>query len=280
MKKTVALILCLIMLFALAACGQTAAPAASSAPAVQTNTETDTAKTVESAGDVVIGVSIPLTGPLAEAGEQTVKAMDLFCEQINAAGGVNGRTVRYEVLDDKMDPTEASMVAQRFLENKDIICVVGSLTSGTTLAVLPIYADAGMGVICPTGNSPELGGYSNFIRIVMDANLEAPMVGACAVNNLGAKKVGIIFDNSDYGTTMVSSSTEIILKNGGEIVAQEAFAAGTDKDFSVQLTKMKQAEADTVILVADYRECVNYFSGKHNIQFYEFGTLVFSKFIV
>ena len=254
MKKTVALILCLIMLFALAACGQTAAPAASSAPAVQTNTETDTEKTVESAGDVVIGVSIPLTGPLAEAGEQTVKAMDLFCEQINAAGGVNGRTVRYEVLDDKMDPTEASMVAQRFLENKDIICVVGSLTSGTTLAVLPIYADAGMGVICPTGNSPELGGYSNFIRIVMDANLEAPMVGACAVNNLGAKEVGIIFDNSDYGTTMVSSSTEIILKNGGEIVAQEAFAAGTDKDFSVQLTKMKQAEADTVILVADYNE--------------------------
>lgn len=247
MKKFLALTMALCMIFALCACGQKEAPAAAPGAA-------ETPAEAPAAGDVVIGVSIPLTGPLAEAGEMTVKAMDLFCEQINAAGGVNGRTVRYEVLDDKMDPTEASMVAQRFIENEEIICVVGSLTSGTTLAVLPIYNEAGMGVICPTGNSSELADYPGFIRIVMDASLEAPMVGACAVNNLGAKRVGIIFDNSDYGATMVANSETIITKNGGEIVAKEAFAAGTDKDFSVQLAKMQQAEVDTIILVADYNE--------------------------
>jgi len=247
MKKFLALAMALCMIFALCACGQKEAPAEAPGAA-------ETPAEAPAAGDVVIGVSIPLTGPLAEAGEMTVKAMDLFCEQINAAGGVNGRTVRYEVLDDKMDPTEASMVAQRFIENEEIICVVGSLTSGTTLAVLPIYNEAGMGVICPTGNSSELSDYPGFIRIVMDASLEAPMVGACAVNNLGAKRVGIIFDNSDYGATMVANSETIITKNGGEIVAKEAFAAGTDKDFSVQLAKMQQAEVDTIILVADYNE--------------------------
>lgn len=247
MKKFLALAMALCMIFALCACGQKEAPAAAPSAA-------ETPAEAPAAGDVVIGVSIPLTGPLAEAGEMTVKAMDLFCEQINAAGGVNGRTVRYEVLDDKMDPTEASMVAQRFIENEEIICVVGSLTSGTTLAVLPIYNEAGMGVICPTGNSSELADYPGFIRIVMDASLEAPMVGACAVNNLDAKRVGIIFDNSDYGATMVANSETIITKNGGEIVAKEAFAAGTDKDFSVQLAKMQQAEVDTIILVADYNE--------------------------
>ena len=247
MKKFLALALAICMIFTLCACGQKEAPAA---PVSSSDAPTE----APAEGDVVIGVSIPLTGPLAEAGEMTVKAMDLFCEQINAAGGVNGRKVRYEVLDDKMDPTEASMVAQRFIENDEIICVVGSLTSGTTLAVLPIYNEAGMGVICPTGNSPELSSYPGFIRIVMDASLEAPMVGACAVNNLGAKKVGIIYDNSDYGATMVSNSETIITKNGGEIVAKEAFAAGTDKDFSVQLAKMQQAQVDTIILVADYNE--------------------------
>lgn len=244
MKKFLALTLALCMIFALCACGQSASPA--TAP---TETAAETPM-----GDVVIGVSIPLTGPLAESGEMTVKAVDLFCKQINAEGGVNGRAVKYEVLDDKMDPTEASMVAQRFIENKEILCVVGSLTSGTTLAVLPIYNEAGMGVICPTGNSSELASYPGFIRIVMDASLEAPMVGACAVNNLGAKKVGVIYDNSDYGATMVANSETIITKNGGEIVAKEAFAAGTDKDFSVQLAKMQQAQADTIILVADYNE--------------------------
>lgn len=247
MKKFLALALAICMIFTLCACGQDEPTKESD------NTKSTTAPTSDE-GDIVIGVSIPLTGPLAESGEMTVKAMDLFCEQINAAGGVNGRTVRYEVLDDKMDPTEASMVAQRFIENDEIICVVGSLTSGTTLAVLPIYNEAGMGVICPTGNSSELASYPGFIRIVMDASLEAPMVGACAVNNLGAKKVGIIYDNSDYGATMVSNSETIITKNGGEIVAKEAFAAGTDKDFSVQLAKMQQAQADTIILVADYNE--------------------------
>ncbi len=247
MKKFLALALVICVVFTLCACGQEKAPAAPQGSA-------EVPAEAASEGDVVIGVSIPLTGPLAESGEMTVKAMDLFCKQINDAGGVNGRTVRYEVLDDKMDPTEASMVAQRFIENDEIICVVGSLTSGTTLAVLPIYNEAGMGVICPTGNSSELSSYPGFIRIVMDASLEAPMVGACAVNNLGAKKVGIIYDNSDYGATMVSNSETIITKNGGEIVAKEAFAAGTDKDFSVQLAKMQQAQVDTIILVADYNE--------------------------
>ena len=124
MKKFLALALAICMIFTLCACGQDEPTKESD------NTKSTTAPTSDE-GDIVIGVSIPLTGPLAESGEMAVKAMDLFCEQINAAGGVNGRTVRYEVLDDKMDPTEASMVAQRFIENDEIICVVGSLTSGS-----------------------------------------------------------------------------------------------------------------------------------------------------
>lgn len=239
MKKIITFLLSGILLLMLVACSS--------------NAEANLSKGLDD-DEIVIGLSIPLTGPLAEAGEQAIKAADLAIKNINEEGGINGRTVRYEVLDDKMDPTEAALVAQRFLENEDIIAVIGSLTSGTTLAVLPIYEEAGMPVICPTGNSPELADYDNFIRIVMDASLEAPMVGALAMNNLGAKNVGVIFDNSDYGASMVEYSTKIVRERGGELVASEAFTAGTDKDFSVQLAKMKNVGADTIILVADYNE--------------------------
>ena len=257
MKKCLAIMLTLVMLFSLGACGSTKeAPASDSGSSSSSSEKATEAAQPEATegGEIVIGLSIPLTGPLAESGEQVIKAADLAVETINNNGGVNGKTIKYEVLDDKMDPTEAALVAQRFLENKEIVAVIGSLTSGTTLAVLPIYEEAGMPVICPTGNSPDLAGYKNFIRIVMDASLEAPMVGALAMNNLGAKKVGIIYDNSDYGASMVEYSTKIVNDRGGELVAAEAFAAGTDKDFSVQLAKMQQVGADTIILVADYNE--------------------------
>jgi ABC-type branched-chain amino acid transport systems, periplasmic component len=236
MKKILCLAIALVLMMSLYACGNSG-----------TGTSGET-------GKIVIGMSIPLTGPLAESGEQTTKAADLAIEHINAAGGINGKEVSYIVLDDKMDPTEAALVAQRFIENDEIIAVIGSLTSGTTLAVLPIYEEAGMPVFCPTGNNPDLSGYSNFIRIVMDASLEAPMVAALAVNNLGAKKVGIIYDNSDYGASMVEYSEEIVTARGAELVAAEAFSAGTDKDFSVQLAKMQQVGVDAIILVADYNE--------------------------
>lgn len=251
MKKLLAIMLVLVMVFSLVGCGST-----KKEENANHDGEEAAGETVQAGleGEIVIGLSIPLTGALAESGEQVIKAADLAIETINASGGINGKTVRYEVLDDKMDPTEAALVAQRFLENKDIVAVIGSLTSGTTLAVLPIYEEAGMPVICPTGNSPDLAGYGNFIRIVMDASLEAPMVGALAMNNLGAQKVGIIYDNSDYGASMVEYSTQIVNSRGGELVASEAFTAGTDKDFSVQLAKMQQVEADTIILVADYNE--------------------------
>ena len=252
MKKFLAVLLTLCLAIACAACGSSASEESETSTA-QSSPETDDVSQ-DSSEEVVIGLSVPLTGALAESGEQAIKAADLAIEMINANGGVNGKTVRYEVLDDKNDPTEAALVAQRFLENEEITAVIGSLTSGTTLAVLPIYEESGMPVICPTGNSPDLAGHGNFIRIVMDASLEAPMVGALAMNNLGAQKVGVIYDNSDYGASMVEYSTEIVTNLGGELVAAEAFAAGTDRDFSVQLAKMQQEEADTIILVADYNE--------------------------
>ena len=252
MKKFLAVLLTLCLAIACAACGSSASEESETSTA-QSSPETDDVSQ-DSSEEVVIGLSVPLTGALAESGEQAIKAADLAIEMINANGGVNGKTVRYEVLDDKNDPTEAALVAQRFLENEEITAVIGSLTSGTTLAVLPIYEESGMPVICPTGNSPDLAGYGNVIGIVMDASLEAPMVGALAMNNLGAQKVGVIYDNSDYGASMVEYSTEIVTNLGGELVAAEAFAAGTDRDFSVQLAKMQQEEADTIILVADYNE--------------------------
>lgn len=229
---------------------QTAAIMAAGVLAVNGNTQA----VMADSETITIGLSIPITGALAESGEQAVNAAELACREINEAGGIDGKKVEYLALDDKMDSTEAAMCAQRFTENEDIVAVIGSLTSGTTLAVLPIYEDAGMPVICPTGNNDDLSGYSNFIRIVMAASKEAPMVGAMVMNNLKASKVGVIYDNSDYGNTMVSASTEVVEKLGGEIVASEAYTAGTDKDFSVQLSKMLQMEADTIIIVGDYNE--------------------------
>lgn len=220
----------------------------------ESGSTTDDGERAYSDQDIVIGASLSITGSWAEEGEQALKAVKLFCEQINAEGGVNGRMVKYELLDDKLDSTEAAMAAQRFLENDRIIAVVGSLGSAPTLSTVSIYENAGMPLISPTANNSALAGHRNFIRIVLDADTNGPLLGACAVNNLKAEKTAIIYDNNDYGAAMLETVSEIIRKQGGEIAVAETYESGTDKDFSSQLLKIQREGVDTVVLISNYNE--------------------------
>ena len=97
-------------------------------------------------------------------------------------------------------------------------------------------------------------GYKYLVRHVIREDRQAPQVMAFLTNNLGCKKVAIIYANNDHGQGNLETSVEVAKELGIEIVASETYIPGTEKDFSALLTKVKKANPDGVAIYADYIE--------------------------
>ena len=94
-----------------------------------------TAGTVAFAADpLVIGLSAPLTGDYAEYGNNVKRAIDLHVEQINEAGGVAGRMIEIVESDDRSDSAQTTAIAQRYVNNPDVLAVIGSFASTPSMA--------------------------------------------------------------------------------------------------------------------------------------------------
>lgn len=211
---------------------------------------------VESEGVLNIGLAAPLTGDSAMYGETVLSGVEFAISEINAAGGIDGKQINLIVQDDKGDPQEAAMVAQKLAENKDLFCIIGHVNSSCTLAALPIYQEAGL-VVLNTSSSAEsitTMGYDNFFRTVIHDGLQSPMMVRHAVENLGHSKIACIVANSDYGLGLLDGAKKAAAEFGAEIVAEELYVPLQDKDFSVQLAKINKENPDCLLILGDYNE--------------------------
>ena len=246
-RKILALVFALVMALTLVSCG------GEEAPSTQSPNATAAANPGQSSGTIKIAMSTAQTGALAEAGVSQVNAAQMAINEINEAGGINGQQLELVVYDDKGDVTESTLVAQRIVQDPDFVCVIGTLTSSTALAVLPIYEAAGLPMMIPTANSSDIKG-DNFIRMVLTSDVQGPQLAACAVNNYDKQKLAIIYPMSDFGTGMLEICSNTLEKMGAEVVMAEPYTAGTDRDFSVHLSKLEKSGADGVLLLGDYNE--------------------------
>lgn len=205
-------------------------------------------------GKVRIGVAGPFTGPIAQTGDTVKKAIELAAEQVNKAGGINGKQVELDMGDDKADPKEAAVVANKFAADSTIVGVLGHYTSSTTLAGSPIYNRAGLSHISYGATSPavtEAGAYT-FRDITTDA-FDGEFVAQWTVDE-GFKKIAILYENDDYGKGLADVYNKKITALGATAVMQEPYNLGETKDFSAILTKMKAAGPDALFIAGQYNE--------------------------
>ena len=201
-----------------------------------------------------VAVVTALTGPVADLGAQGKYAAELAVERINANGGIKGAQVEAVIFDDKADVVEAALVAQRISEDEDYLCIVGHLFSSAALAALPIYEQAGLPYFATTANSRSLVS-NNMIRMCLPTDVQGPQFADFTADDLGGKKIALIYAMGDYGVMMIEQiGTRIDEIGTADIVLRESFAAGSDRDFSAHLTKVLSVDADTVICIGDYTD--------------------------
>jgi branched-chain amino acid transport system substrate-binding protein len=198
----------------------------------------------------------PMTGDAAEYGTQLERGVRMAVDEINAAGGINGRQIELEICDDKCDPYEASLCGQKMTSNPEIFAVIGHVCSSCTLAAGPIYDKAGLTALTVSSTNPEVTkkGWKYVFRSIANDGMQGPLIADLAVNKLSKPKVAIIYGNNDYGKGLLDATQPAVTELGGEVVAVETYAPGVDKDFSAQLTKIAQAAPDVLVLLTDYSE--------------------------
>lgn len=268
MKKLLSLGLAVAMTASLSACGgsKPAADATTAAGAADATTaaadattaagaEETTAAGAAASGDAFkIGVIGPLTGPAAAYGVAVKNGVDLAVKEINEAGGINGTMIEYNAQDDEHDP-EKSVNAYNTLKDWGMQMLVGSVTSKPCIAVATESANDNMFQITPSGSAVECVANDNVFRVCF----ADPDQGTASAKYIGenklATKVAIIYDSStEYSAGIRESFVKEAGNQGLEIVADEAFTADTNTDFSVQLDKAKEAGAELVFLPIYYQE--------------------------
>jgi branched-chain amino acid transport system substrate-binding protein len=203
---------------------------------------------------IVIGVAGPFTGPSAQFGVQIRYGVTLAQEEINEAGGINGRPVELVFEDDAAQQSEANKVALKLASNPDVIAVVGHFNSSCSLAARGIYADAGIVMFSPAStNTTVTQGYDNVFRNIFNDRFQGESVARLLKEVMGMDRVAIIYDNDDYGRGLYDYFNAKAEELGLRVVAATAYDRDTT-DFRPLLQPMIKRRPEALVLGGLYQE--------------------------
>jgi ABC-type branched-chain amino acid transport systems, periplasmic component len=207
-------------------------------------------------GVYTIGALGPLTGEAASYGNSVKNGAAIAVKEINAAGGIKVGDKSYEVVLEFQDDeatADKAVTAYNLLMDKNADAILGAVTSGASLAVTDMAYEDGILMLTPSGSAQDITKNDNVFRVCFTDPLQGELLANYAFETAGVTKVAIIYNNSDEYSTGIKETFEAVFKDlGGTIVAAEAFAEGA-VDYSTQLTKIKNTEAELIFVPAYYQ---------------------------
>jgi branched-chain amino acid transport system substrate-binding protein len=203
------------------------------------------------------------TGDYAMYGVPVRNAVKMYFDQLNAAGGINGKQVILLEYDDKADGVE-SVNAYNLAKANGATAVIGSVLTGATIALSDATYDDNTPQITASATNPKVTVMdpdnpnsevkTNVFRSCFLDPFQGVKMAEYANKVLGAKKVAVFYENgSDYSEAIVSAAEKEFAANGLTLVAKEAFATG-DVDYKAQMTNIAAARPDVVFMPIYYGE--------------------------
>lgn len=215
-----------------------------------TETKTDTTETpsTDAAGSdtIKIGTISPNTGSLAAYGEAVVNSMNLAVEEINAAGGVLGKQIELDSLDDKGDSTEGANAFNKLADDTSVSAVIGSVTSGVTTGLAPLANESGVVLLTPTATADTVTEDDDYVfRACFKDSYQGKMAAKFAAETLGIKKVAVLYASGDaYSAGLREAFIAAAAEFGLEVVAEESSSSVDDTEYSSQLTNIANSGAE------------------------------------
>ncbi|MBN9071544.1 MAG: branched-chain amino acid ABC transporter substrate-binding protein [Rhizobiales bacterium] len=208
------------------------------------------------ADEIEIAVAGPMTGQLANIGDQFRKGAEAAAKAINDKGGIAGKQIKLAIEDDQCDPKQAISVANRIVAN-GIKFVDGHACSGSSIPASAVYAEAGVLMMSPASSNPELtdaaakNGWPTIMRLYTRDDAQGAFIGPWIAKKYAGKNVVVLHDKSAYGQGVADAVKATMNADGLNEILYEGINAG-EKDYSALVTKLKELKADVV-----------YFGGYH-----------------
>jgi len=231
MKKTVLFVLCCLLTFAFLGCGG------------------------KSADTVPIGAIFPLSGPVAFYGTESRDGAQLAIDEINAAGGLLGKTLSLLSEDDEGDAAKTLNAFTKLTTRDKVTFILGSSTSGATMAMTQQAQQNKVIIVSPSATNVDVTKAGDFIFRACFIDPFQGIVGAdFAFDSLGARRAAVLYDaGADYNTGLADEFKKEFRAIGGEVVADEAYQTG-EVDFNAQITRIKAGNPDVVYLPNYYSD--------------------------
>lgn len=199
---------------------------------------------------IKIGISEPLTGPVAASGNYVTNGARVAAEQINSQGGVLGRKIELVIEDNKSNPREAVNSAEKLILKDKVPVMMGAWGSTFTLAVMPKLMEYGVPMLVETASSGKITTAGNpwVFRISPTSQMEAQAFGKqLAVFKPAIKKVDFLSVNNDWGLGAATEFKKMLAEHGIEVGRMETMAPDAT-DLSAQLAALKNTGSDTLIV--------------------------------
>ncbi|WP_395710355.1 ABC transporter substrate-binding protein [Reyranella sp.] len=197
---------------------------------------------------IKIGWLPALTGPLSSSSIAEDKGVQFAVDEINAAGGINGRKVQLVTRDTEGIPTKAVNFAQQLVLAEKVQFVIGPVNSGESLATLPVISKAGIPNIIVSAVD-DLIGADKFPRAFRTINTNEQWIDASLdylLNGLKRRKIAIIGETSGYSVASVKSINGKLAAVGITPVSS-AVVDANKTDLTDEITKARQAGADVIL---------------------------------
>ena len=209
--------------------------------------------------EIKVGANFEMTGNVANYGSASLEGLKLAVDEVNEAGGIDGKKITLVTADNKSEASEAVNAATKLISDDRVSVIVGPAVTANVIAVSQVAAENKIPVIAPDATSPDVtvegGKVKPFVfRSCFIDPQQGTVMAKFASENLKAKTAVIYVDNStDYSKSLGKVFKEKFEAAGGKVLMEEAFLA-KDQDFKATLTKLKTANADIVFVPAYYEE--------------------------
>ena len=197
----------------------------------------------------VIGALDSLTGVGETYGVPLSQSQLLAVEEINAAGGINGRMLEMIVEDEKCNAQDSITAYRKLTDVDGVKIILGTSCSGAMLGAAPLAEEDGVIMFSGLATNPDIADAGDYI---FRTSLNDAQVGVDTGNLLwadGVRKLATISESTDYAEGVRRTTAEHFVSLGGEVVGEERYASDIT-DFRSQLTKLINAEPDAIHIAA------------------------------
>jgi branched-chain amino acid transport system substrate-binding protein len=197
-------------------------------------------------GPIKIGFIGPLTGSASSIGQNAQSAVEVAVDQVNSAGGINGRPLQVIYEDGQCSGAPSSSAASKLINVDKVSAILGGACSGETMAFTQIAEQANMPVLSYCSSNPAITNAGDYIfRDYPSDNYQGTYAANYLYNTLGKKKVAIFYSKTDWANGIKQVFTGAFTKLGGQIVADEGFSQNST-DVRTSVAKIKAANPDAI----------------------------------